>query len=82
MIVTLVEDGEKTVRILVEFKDDASATKAFKALDKRWFGGKVSYVFYVTKKCYGYNTTWAHCVFALSTGRQRLWKGQSLSVLG
>ena len=41
VIAKLVEGGAEIVKIFVLFPDEASAAKAIKALDKRWFGGKV-----------------------------------------
>lgn len=41
IIATLEAGGKKIVKIFVLLKDEASAGKAIKALDKRWFGGKV-----------------------------------------
>ena len=41
LIVTMVEQGSRLVKVFVEFGDQEAATKAVARLDKRWFGGKV-----------------------------------------
>ncbi|EKX51036.1 hypothetical protein GUITHDRAFT_134574 [Guillardia theta CCMP2712] len=41
LIVTMVEQGSRLVKVFVEFGDQEAATKAVARLDKRWFGGKI-----------------------------------------
>lgn len=41
LIVTMVEQGSRLVKVFVEFGDQEAAAKAVARLDKRWFGGKV-----------------------------------------
>eukprot|EP00960_Hanusia_phi_P054398 762639-Hanusia_phi.AAC.13 len=41
LIVTMVEQGARLVKVFVEFGDQEAASKAVARLDKRWFGGKV-----------------------------------------